>query len=367
MRILFTGGGTAGHILPALEVVKELQKENHEFLWIGSVNGMEKELVTRMGIPFQTVASGKLRRYFSFKNIGDMLRVPIGIFQAESRIRKFKPHVVFSKGGYVSFPVVVGAWMQNVPIVIHESDIVPGLANSQLSWFATRVALTFPDREKRFAADKTLLTGMPIRSEVVRGDRERGRTFAKIADEKPMLLIMGGSQGAKVLNDAVSLILPELLQKFAVVHLCGKHQYEELTEQHAEQITQGSYRLFAYVYDEMPDLLAASDVVVSRAGATSIFEIAALGKRNLLIPLSESANNHQQENAEYFQELGISRILLEKNLEPHILYENIMKLLFEVRESDIAESAKKIIQPDAAQKMVGMIKELANAGHWKLK
>lgn len=368
MRILITGGGTAGHVLPALEVIKVLRTKDQsiEFLWIGSSEGMEKDLVADQGIAFESVPVGKFRRYFSFKNITDILKIPAGILAARKVIRRFKPQVVFSKGGYVSMPTVIAAWMLNVPIVIHESDIVAGLANQKLSWFVTRIALSFPDRGKNFPEEKTQFTGMPVRPEITNGSKETAMQTFGLTGDKPVLFVSGGSQGARVINNTLFEIIPLLLEKFQIIHVSGKKNFEDMKNKTSEYENQG-YHLYPYLSDEMAHAYAAADVIISRGGATSIFEIAAIGKRNLLIPLTESANNHQKENAEYFHSVGISELLTEENMTPHVLYERILGIYFDEDEAKVRESAKKMVSPNAAEDLANMVTELIYYGKYKVK
>lgn len=367
MRIVITGGGSAGHIVPAVQVINELKQRdpNLELLWIGSGVGMEKDLVPKYGIEFHAVATGKIRRYFSFKNLSDLIKIPFGVLQAGKILAQFRPQVVFSKGGFASIPTVIAAWMQNIPVLVHESDIVPGLANKRLAWFATKVALSFPDQHDYFEPGKTFVSGFPVRKDIFSGDKQRALNFCKFTQEKPLLLITGGGQGSVRVNEAILPIIPQLTQKFNIVHQCGQFQYEALKPQVEPYVQEGSYRLYPYIHEEMADILKAADVVVSRAGS-SIFELAALHKRMILIPLEESANNHQHENAVYFSEAGLAKVLVEKNLEPHILYKNVLDLFYGVKEEDVARAASKVIKEDAALEIAGWLMRLAHYGKNKL-
>ncbi len=368
MRVLITGGGTAGHIMPAVEVAKALKAKvpDAEFLWVGSTTGMEKDLVPKYGFEFTSVSTGKVRRYFSFKNISDMAKIPGGILQAGNVISRFKPQVVFSKGGFVSIPAVIAAWMQNIPVLAHESDIVPGLANTRLAWYATKIALSFPDRNHYFDEKKTFVSGIPVRQDIYHGKRERALEICKFKEDRPIIVVTGGSQGSVRVNEAVLEILPQLLTKFNVIHIAGDLNYGELEERTKNFVEEGSYRLFGFVGDEMPHFLAAAEMVIARAGATSTFELIALKKKMLLIPLAESANNHQHENAQYFAEAGVAKVLLEKNLEPHILYKNVMELLYDVKEEDIAAACEELVHEDAAAVMADWLIKLSYYGKNRL-
>jgi UDP-N-acetylglucosamine--N-acetylmuramyl-(pentapeptide) pyrophosphoryl-undecaprenol N-acetylglucosamine transferase len=368
MKVIITGGGTSGHVIPAIEVANAIRERdpNVEFLWIGSHVGMEKDLVPKFNIPFVAVSTGKIRRYFSLKNISDLIKIPFGILQAGRILANFKPQVVFSKGGFASIPTVIAAWMQNIPILTHESDIVPGLANKKLSWFTTKVALSFPDRRNYFDPSKAFVSGFPVRKDALNGDKQRALDMCNFADPaKPVLFITGGSQGAVRINNAILPIISELVKKFNIIHQCGSFQYEELKPQVEGFVNEGSYRIFPYIQNEMPDVLKAADVVVSRAGST-IFELAMLHKRMLLIPLEESANNHQHENAVYFSESGLARVLVEKNLKSHILYKNILDLFYQVDEEKISEAAQKVIHENAASDMADWVLKLSNYGKNKI-
>lgn len=368
MRVVITGGGSAGHIVPAVQVINALKEKdpNLELLWIGSRIGMEKDLVPKYGIQFQAVLTGKIRRYFSFSNITDFLRIPFGVIQAGKILASFKPQVVFSKGGFASIPTVIAAWMQNIPILSHESDIVPGLANKKLAWFTTKIALSFPDRRNYFEKDKTFVSGFPIRQDIFNGDKERAIRFCNFTNpNQPILFITAGGQGSVRINNAIVPILPELVQKFNIVHQCGQFQYEELLPQVQQYVDQGVYKIFPYIHNEMPDILKAADVIVSRAGST-IFELAALHKRMLLIPLEESANNHQHENAVFFAEAGLAKVLVEKNLEPHILYKNVLDIFYELKEEDIEAASQKVIHPNAAADMAEWLLKLSHYGKNKV-
>lgn len=368
MRIVITGGGTSGHVVPALQVADALKRKDPtvELLWIGSFHGKERELVNARGISFRAIPTGKLRRYFSLQNFTDALNVPKGILAAGRILKQFKPQVVFSKGGSVSFPASVAAWMQNIPLVTHESDIVPGLANERLAWFATHIALTFPDTKHRFPAEKTVVTGIPIRQDIFNGSKDRARATFGLTDEKPVLLIIPGSQGSVRINEAVAEILPQLLEKFQVIHVVGEASYAEYLERYKDIIAHQVYRVFGYIGSDLPDAYAIADVVLARGGS-SMFELAALGKRNLLVPLAESANNHQHENATYFHDLGISNVLLEKNLEPHLLYRNLVELMYNVDPAKVTEAARSVIFPNAASDIANMILGLVYYGKNKIR
>ena len=297
MRILFTGGGTAGHVMPNIALIKRLQAEGWETLYVGSKDGMEKELIEQLGtVPYFGVSSGKMRRYFSWKNFTDVFRVAAGYFQAKKIIRREKPDVIFSKGGFVSVPVVAASG--KIPVVAHESDYTPGLANRIAERWTDVLCVTFSDTASKIKHARAVHTGTPIRGELFEGDRERGLKFAGLSGQKPVLLVMGGSSGAASMNELVRGALDRLLPVFDVIHLCGKDKVDT-------SCVREGYRQYEYIGPELPDLLAATDVIVSRAGANAIFEFLALAKPAVLIPLPLSASRGDQIlNADYFARKG---------------------------------------------------------------
>ena len=294
-KILLTGGGTAGHVTPNLALLPYLKAEGYEIVYVGSEKGIERTLIEAEGIPYYSISTGKLRRYLSKENIKDMFRVVKGIAEAKKLIKKLKPDLVFSKGGFVAVPVVLGAKSNNVPVIIHESDITPGLANKIAMPSARVVCSTFPETLQYVPKGKGVHTGTPIRKELFEGDRQKGLAACKFTGEKPVLLMMGGSLGAVKLNNCLREILPELVKTFDVIHLCGKGNLD------ARLREQEGYMQFEYVSDGLNDLLAAADIIVSRAGSNSISEFLALKKPHLLIPLSARASRGDQIlNAESF-------------------------------------------------------------------
>lgn len=308
-RIVFTGGGTAGHVTPNIALFPEVKKAGYEISYIGSYEGIEKELVEKQGIPYYGISSGKLRRYFDPKNFSDPFKVIKGYFEAKKILKKIKPNIVFSKGGFVSVPVVMAAKHCKIPCIIHESDITPGLANKLAIPSATKVCANFPETLKFLPEGKAVLTGSPIRAELFSGNRLKGLDFCGFSTGKPVLLVIGGSTGAAAVNRAVRDLLPTLLQKFQVIHLCGKGKTDE-----AFSNTPG-YVQYEYISEELKDLFAAADVIVSRAGANAICELLALRKPNILIPLSAAASRGDQLlNAESFERQGFSYVLKEESV-----------------------------------------------------
>ncbi|MED4603721.1 undecaprenyldiphospho-muramoylpentapeptide beta-N-acetylglucosaminyltransferase [Paenibacillus validus] len=320
-KIVFTGGGTAGHVTPNLAVMAKLRERGWEIHYIGSRNGIEREIVEHEGVPFHPIASGKLRRYFDLKNFKDPFRVALGVGQAYGLLRRLKPHIVFSKGGFVSVPVIVACRLAGVPVISHESDLTPGLANKISMPFASRICVTFPETLQYVRSDKAECTGLPIREQILQGAAARGLSLCGFHSQKPVLLVMGGSLGAQRINQTVRASLDTLLQRYQIIHICGKG--------HVDPTLAGKrgYSQFEYVKDELPDLLAAADLVVSRAGSTSIFEFLALNKPMLLIPLSRAASRGDQIlNANSFQSQGYAHVLFEEDLSADALVSGISAL-----------------------------------------
>lgn len=321
-KIIMTGGGTAGHVTPNIALMPALKEAGFDIEYIGSINGMEKGLIDATGTPYHGISSGKLRRYFDWKNFSDPFRVLKGYGQAVSLMKKIKPDVVFSKGGFVSVPVVLAAKHCHIPAIIHESDITPGLANKIAIKGAKKVCCNFPETMKYLPADKAVLTGSPIRRELFSGNAENAIRLCNFKDHsKPVLLIIGGSLGSKIVNEAVRKVLPELLEKFYVIHLCGKGNLDNSLSG-----TIG-YAQFEYANSELTDMFALADMAISRAGANSICELLALHKPNILIPLSAAASRGDQVlNANSFKKQGFSYVLEEE----HLTAESLLKAVQEV-------------------------------------
>ena len=351
-RIIMTGGGTAGHVMPNIALLPELRARNYAIAYIGSEDGIEKDLIKGQHIRYYGVKSGKLRRYFSLKNFTDPFKVIHGYNQAKKLLKKMKPDVVFSKGGFVSVPVVMAAGKLKIPVIIHESDMTPGLANRIAIKRASIVCTTFPETLKYISEDKhPVLTGTPIREELLVGSAAAGHRFTGLSSIKPTILVMGGSTGAVALNEALHANLDALLKKYNIVHLCGNDKADRRYDG-----TPG-YVQYEYIDKEMKDLLAMSDMVVSRAGANAIFEFLALKKPNLLIPLpAASSRGDQILNAESFEESGYSRVLYEDDITPESLLESI-EYVFNNRDAYIKNMAESE-QRDAIGKIIELIESV---------
>ena len=308
-KIVLTGGGTAGHVTPNLALLPALTKAGFEIEYIGSESGIEKGLIEKENIPYHGIPTGKLRRYASFKNVTDLFRVVAGVKEANTLLKKIKPDVLFSKGGFVAVPVVLAAKSQRIPVVIHESDMTPGLANKIAMPFAKKICTTFPETLNYIPKDKGVNTGTPIRQELFLGDKQKGLNYCDFTSKKPVIMMMGGSLGSVKINVQLRGALKTLLQDFQVVHICGKGNLADKLA-----FTKG-YRQFEYIYEELPHVFAAADVIISRAGSNSISEFLALKKPNLLIPLSQNASRGDQIlNSKSFENQGFSKVLLEEDM-----------------------------------------------------
>lgn len=351
-RIILTGGGTAGHVTPNIALIPSLKEMGYDIQYIGSYEGIEKTLMEDIGIPYHAISSGKLRRYFSLKNFSDPFRVLKGFSQADKLIKELKPDIIFSKGGFVSVPVVIAAGRNHVPAIIHESDMTPGLANRLCFRSAKKICCNFPETVPLLPSDKAVLSGSPIRKELLEGDPVAARRFTDFYDEKPVLMVIGGSLGAANVNKAVRAILPKLLKEYNVIHLTGKGKADD------SLIGISGYRQYEYIKDELKDLFALSDVVISRAGANAICELLALKKPNILIPLpSGSSRGDQLMNAESFKKQGYSMVLTEDKLTDELLLQMINEL-YKNRNRYI-EAMSASTQNDAINTIISLIRELS--------
>nr|WP_296262864.1 undecaprenyldiphospho-muramoylpentapeptide beta-N-acetylglucosaminyltransferase [uncultured Merdimonas sp.] len=353
-RIILTGGGTAGHVTPNIALLPRLKELQYDIHYIGSYNGIEKELIEQFGIPYHGISSGKLRRYFSVQNFTDPFRVLKGLGEARRLIKILKPDVIFSKGGFVSVPVVLAGKRRHVPVIIHESDMTPGLANKLALPSATKVCCNFPETLEHFPEGKAILTGSPIRQELLSGDKYKAREFLGFTSDKPVIMVIGGSLGSVAVNEAVRGILPELLKSFQVVHLCGKGKLDDSLK------NLDGYAQFEYIKDELKDLFALTDLVISRAGANAICELLALHKPNLLIPLPASQSRGDQIlNARSFERQGYSMVLEEESLNQKVLLDAIHKL-YEDRETYI-DAMKQSPQQNSIDTIIDLIESVVNA------
>jgi UDP-N-acetylglucosamine--N-acetylmuramyl-(pentapeptide) pyrophosphoryl-undecaprenol N-acetylglucosamine transferase len=351
-KIVLTGGGTAGHVTPNIALLPALKEAGFDAEYIGSYTGIEKDLITKEGIPYHGISSGKLRRYFDWKNFSDPFRVIKGYGQARALLKKIQPSIVFSKGGFVSVPVVLAAKSLHIPAILHESDMTPGLANKIAMKGAVKICCNFPETIKYLPEGKGVLTGSPIRQQLLHGDRQKALDFTGLRGDRHILLIIGGSLGSVFINNAVRGALDDLLQKFEIIHLCGKGNLDPSLD------GKDGYVQYEYISKELPDLFAAADLVISRAGANAICELLALHKPNILIPLSRNASRGDQIlNAESFKKQGFSYVIEEEDVNEKTLTEAIHYV------ADHKDEYKKAMadsgQMDSISKIVSLIKEYA--------
>lgn len=322
-KIVLTGGGTAGHVTPNIALIPRLREAGYEIYYFGSYDGIEKKLIADFDIPYFGISTGKFRRYFDPKNFSDPFRVVKGFSEARKKLKEINPDVVFSKGGFVSVPVVRAAASLGIPCVIHESDMSPGLANRLCIPVASKICCNFPETLQKLPSEKAVLTGSPIREELAKGNRLSALDMCGFNVTKPVIMIIGGSLGAAAINNTVRLALPKLLEDFQVVHLCGKEKVDNLL------LRVEGYKQFEYLKTELKDVFAMADIVISRAGANAICEILALKKPNILIPLPASASRGDQLlNAKSFAEQGFSIVLDEDDLTENLLVEKVHELYF---------------------------------------
>ena len=350
-KIVLTGGGTAGHITPNIALLPRLRQSGYEVSYIGSYDGMEKQLLADFEVPYYGIATGKFRRYFDLKNFTDPFRVLKGFGEARQILKRLEPDVVFSKGGFVAVPVVRAAASLKIPCVIHESDMSPGLANKLCIPVARRVCCNFPETLKLLPPSRALLTGSPIRAELLSGDADAARRLCGFDRNRPVLMVIGGSLGSAAINHTVREALPGLLPDFQVVHICGKDKIDNLL------LNTEGYRQFEYLKGELKDVFAMADVVVSRAGANAICELLALKKPNLLIPLpSSSSRGDQLLNARSFEAQGFSVVIDEDYLSPALLTEKVQELYFS-RQTYI-DAMRGSQQTDAISTILGLLDEV---------
>ncbi len=350
-KIILTGGGTAGHVTPNIALLPGLRELGYEISYIGSYEGIEKELIEKEDVPYYPIASGKLRRYIDLKNLSDPAKVVRGYMQSRRLMHKLKPNIVFSKGGYVSVPVVLAARHTHIPVIIHESDITPGLANKLSFSSADKICCNFPETLQYLPEGKGIVTGSPIREELFHGDPDKAYAYTGLTKELPIILIIGGSLGSKAINEAVRKLLPTLLKSYQIIHLCGKGNLDPTLHQ-----TTG-YVQYEYISDELPDLFAVTDLVISRAGANAICELQALAKPNILIPLSKEASRGDQIlNAESFKKQGFSYVIEEEDLSDDTLLKGVEQV-WENRESYI-KAMKESQKTNAIETILGLIEDL---------
>ena len=351
-KIVLTGGGTAGHVTPNLALLPALQEAGFLITYMGSYDGIEQRLVEDFGIPYVGIATGKFRRYLDVKNLTDPFRVIKGYAEARKFLKEYRPDVVFSKGGFVSVPVVRAAASLKIPCIIHESDMTPGLANKLCFPVAKNICCNFPETYEMLPASKAVLTGTPIRAELAQGNKLAGLEMCGFTANKPVIMVIGGSLGAMNVNKAVRDALPQLLEKYQVVHLCGKDKIDNLL------LSTPGYKQFEYLKAELKDIFAMADIVISRAGANAICELLALRKPNILIPLPASSSRGDQIlNAESFGDQGFSIVLHEDDMTTALLVEKVNEL-YENRQKYF-DAMDKSGQMDSIPTIMELIKKAA--------
>lgn len=350
-KIVLTGGGTAGHVTPNIALIPALRQAGYEIAYVGSYDGIEKKLIADFDIPYTGISTGKLRRYLDIKNLTDPFRVIKGFMEAKKYLKEYRPDVVFSKGGFVSVPVVRAAASLKIPCIIHESDMTPGLANKLCFPVAEKICCNFPETMAMLPEGKAVLTGSPIRSELAQGNKIAGLDMCGFTANKPVIMVIGGSLGAANVNAAVREALPRLLEDFQVVHLCGKDKIDNLL------LTTPGYKQFEYIKAELKDLFAMADLVISRAGANAICELLALKKPNILIPLpAASSRGDQLLNARSFESQGFSIVINEDDLTTDLLVDKVHEL-FMSRQS-YRDAMSRSGQMDSIQTIVRLIEEV---------
>ena len=349
-KIVLTGGGTAGHVTPNIALLPHLKNKGYEISYMGSYDGIEKKLIADYEIPYYGISTGKLRRYFDPKNFTDPFRVIKGFGEAKKILKEIKPDVVFSKGGFVSVPVVRAAAALKIPCIIHESDMTPGLANKLCIPVAKKICCNFPETLNHLPEGKAVLTGSPIREELSKGNKLAAYEVCGFTANKPVIMVIGGSLGSVAINKAVREALPSLLNDFQVVHICGKEKIDNLL------LTTKGYHQFEYLKAELKDIFAMADLVISRAGANAICEILALKKPNLLIPLpAGSSRGDQILNAASFEAQGYSMVISEDDLTKELLISKIQELY--CNRNTYIEAMSESEQSDAIQTIMGLIEE----------
>ncbi|MEO2074955.1 MAG: undecaprenyldiphospho-muramoylpentapeptide beta-N-acetylglucosaminyltransferase [Bacillus sp. (in: firmicutes)] len=363
MRIAVSGGGTGGHIYPALALIREIQKENKdaEFLYIGTTNGLESKIVPRENIPFQSIYITGFKRKLSFENVKTIIRFLKGVQDSKRILKEFKPDVVIGTGGYVCGPVVYAAAKLRIPTIIHEQNSVPGLTNKFLSRYVNKIAVCFEEAKEYFPENKIAFTGNPRASEVVGQDGVRGRLSTGLSTTKPAVLIFGGSRGARPINEAVVKALPEFAEKaYQILYITGDVHYEDVKKE-VELVGNPKNVIIKPFIHNMPEVLAGIDLVVSRAGATTLAELTSLGIPSILIPSPYVTNNHQEKNARSLSDHGAAELLLEKDLTSKSLVTHIDRILLNNENlMDMKTKAKKLGVPDSARRLYSLMRELVN-------
>ena len=367
MRIVLTGNETGGQIMPLVAVAKKIREKvpDVDFVYIGPRGNLETELLSHEQISLRHIPVGKFRRYFDWRNFVDVFKIPLGVIKSLWLLLVLMPDAIFSKGGYASFPVVLAAWLYRIPVLIHESDANPGLANSMLAKFCVRAAIAYPEAEVFFPASQVVLTGDPLREDINQGSAQKARERLGLTESRKLIFVWGGTQGSRSINLKVLRALPDLLKHYQVVHQTGEEDFQEVENIAAEEgikVGHDGYHAFPFIGDELKDILAAADLVISRAGSNSLSEIAANKKPAIIIPLEKSSSDHQRMNAYSLARIGACLVMEEGNLGEHMLMEKVQEILENdfLREK-LANNIFTFYHPDAAERIaegvLGMIKE----------
>lgn len=366
MKILFTGGGTAGHIFPIISIIREIRKnypkKRTKFFYVGPNDEFIRDLMEKEGIRAKIILAGKLRRYFSFDNFIDIfIKFPLGFLQALYYVFTISPDLIFSKGGYGSLPVVLAGWLLMTPIICHESDASPGLANRISGFFSLKIITAFPEQEVEYFSKKKMISlGNPIRPELLQGSSQEGESFFNLTKEKPVLLVLGGSQGAQRINDKILLDANNFLSNFELIHQTGKSNFEQIKREIlavAKKELLKYYHPFPFLNEkEMALAYKSADFVISRAGANSIFEIAASGKPAILIPLHGSAQDHQLKNGYVYAKAGAGIVLEESNFTPNFAIQKIKMVLSDQEQHQkMLQNARKFATIEAGKNIAEYI------------
>ncbi len=357
-----------GHLTPMVAVIEAVKKLSDEylnapaeFMLISSDSKFIDAIIRETEVPHKIIITGKLRRYGSVHNFIDIFKIPIGFIQSLYHIFFYMPDVIFSKGGSVSFPVVLAGWIFHIPVIIHESDAVAGLSNKIMSKLAKKIAISFKEAEEYFSPKKVVFTGNPIRELITKGSIEKAKKNFSLTKDKSVILIMGGSQGSRNINNLILEILPDLLKKYQIVHQCGMNNYEEIREkiEKTNIFNLEDYHPFPFFEENIADAYAVADLIVSRAGANTIAEIIAVGKPSILIPLSTAASDHQTKNAFIIAKTGAAVLLSENNLTAHLLLNDINNLFRNhLKMMEMARAARQQAHPLASKKIAEEIIKL---------
>lgn len=350
-HIVFTGGGTGGHVYPALAVIEKLNKYGYKISWIGSRKGIEYKIISNKGIDFYSIPCGKLRRYFSLRNFVDLFKIFFGFIKSLILLKKLKADLIFSKGGYVTVPPIVAAKFLKIRSVTHESDFDPGLATRLNSKFVENIYVPYKETKEMFSQpikDKVKVTGNPVRNDFFKPDKEKGLKVMGFKDKKPVILVLGGSLGAKEINDLMLSCKDELTKKYSVYHQMGEKNFTEINEDH--------YITKPFIHENMADIIKAADIVISRSGAGAIWEFITVGTPSILIPLTAGSRGDQLRNANYFKEKGVAFVLHGKDVVKDNLLSILEEFFYDGNKYKMEEKAKELGRTDCAENICSLLR-----------